>query len=147
MGNSILQKQPIIIEEVFNTSVSTVWKAITDKDEMKIWYFDLDEFKAEKGFKFQFSGGASPEEQYLHLCEVTDVIPEKELIYSWSYDGYPGKSFVMFDLSEQGNNTLLKLTHSGLETFPQENPAFSAHNFQLGWNEIIHNSLKKFLKQ
>ena len=48
-----------------------------NKNEMKKWYFDLAEFKAEVGFKFQFSGGP-PEKQYLHLCEVTEIIPEKK---------------------------------------------------------------------
>ena len=32
--------EPIVIERVFNASVSTIWKAITYKDEMKNWYFD-----------------------------------------------------------------------------------------------------------
>ncbi len=40
MGNNV-----IIIEQDFNAAASKVWNAITDKDEMKIWYFDLEAFK------------------------------------------------------------------------------------------------------
>jgi len=138
---------PIIVERSFSTSPSKVWKAITDKNEMKKWYFDLAEFKPEKGFKFQFRGGPSPEKQYLHLCEITEVVPEKKLKYSWRYDGYAGNSFVTFELFDQGNKTLLKLFHSGLETFPKDNPDFAAENFVKGWDHIINVSLKQYLEQ
>lgn len=141
-----MSTEPIVIERLFNASASKVWKAITDKNEMKNWYFDLAEFKAETGFKFQFFGGPSPGKQYLHLCEITEVIPGKKLTYSWRYDGYPGNSFVTFELIEQGNKTLLTLTHAGIETFPKENPDFAIGNFAEGWNHIVHTSLKEYLE-
>ena len=141
-----MEKQPIVLERVFNSPISKVWKAITDKNEMKNWYFDLAEFKPEIGFKFQFTGGPSPENQYLHLCEITELIPEKKLTYSWRYDGYPGNSFVTFELFEQQDKTLLRLTHKGLESFPVDNPDFASHNFNEGWNHIINISLKDYLE-
>ncbi len=141
-----MKHEPIIVERTLNTPIAKVWKAITDKDEMKIWYFDLAEFKAEVGFKFQFMGGDTEGKQYLHLCEITEVIPEKKLTYSWRYDGYVGNSFVSFELSEQENKTLLKLTHEGLETFPTENPDFAKGNFAEGWNYILNTALKDYLE-
>ncbi len=141
-----MENQPIIVERTLNAPIAKVWKAITDKDEMKIWYFDLAEFKAEVGFKFQFMGGDTEGKQYLHLCEITEVIPEKKLTYSWRYDGYVGNSFVSFELSEQENKTLLKLTHEGLETFPNENPDFAKGNFAEGWNYILNTALKDYLE-
>ena len=140
-----MNTQPVIVERTYNASAPIVWKAITDKNEMKKWYFELAEFKAEKGFKFQFGGGPSPEKQYHHLWEVTEVIPEKKLTYSWSYEGYPGISYVTFELFPDANKTLLKLSHEGLETFPKENPDLAAGNFAEGWNHIITISLKEFL--
>jgi uncharacterized protein YndB with AHSA1/START domain len=74
-----MNNDPINIERVFNAPTSKVWKAITDRVEMAKWYFDIADFKAEIGFKFQFSGGPSPERQYLHLCEITEVIKERKL--------------------------------------------------------------------
>lgn len=141
-----MSTQPIVMERLFTASTAKVWKAITDKDEMKNWYFDLAEFRAEKGFRFSFLGGPTPEKQYLHLCEVTEVIPQKKLTYSWRYDGYPGISFVTFELFEQNNNTLLRLTHAGLDSFPKENPDFAPSNFVEGWTSIIHTGLKKYLE-
>jgi uncharacterized protein YndB with AHSA1/START domain len=137
----------ILVERLFSSPVAKVWHAITDKNEMKNWYFDLAEFKAEIGFKFQFTGGPSPEKQYLHLCEITEVIHEKRLTYSWSYEGYSGNSFVTFELFGQGGQTLLKLTHKGLESFPKENVDFAVKNFEEGWDEIINTSLKNYLEK
>jgi uncharacterized protein YndB with AHSA1/START domain len=137
---------PIVLDRIFNAPPSKVWKALTDKTEMKNWYFDLSEFKAETGFKFQFPGGPSPEKQYLHLCEITEVIHEKKLTYSWRYEGYSGISFVTFELFEKENKTLLKLTHKGIETFPKENPDLAKGNFIEGWNHIVHVSLKDYLE-
>ncbi|MEO5984859.1 MAG: SRPBCC domain-containing protein [Ferruginibacter sp.] len=84
--------------------------------------------------------------QYVHLCEVTQVVPGKKITYSWRYDGYAGISYVTFDLSEKNDQTFLKLTHEGIETFPKENPDFDASNFEEGWNQIIHQNLKKFFE-
>ncbi|MEP7255968.1 MAG: SRPBCC domain-containing protein [Ferruginibacter sp.] len=138
---------PFIIERIFDAPVEKVWKAITEKDLMKQWYFDLPEFKAEPGFQFQFTGGPSPDKQYLHICEITEVIPEKKLAHSWRYDGYEGISFVTFELFANGDKTKLKLTHAGLETFPMSNPDFAKENFAEGWTAIIGKSLKEFLEK
>ena len=105
-----MSHQPIVLERTFNAPISKVWQALTDNDEMKKWYFVLPEFKAEVGFFFQFLGGKDPENQYLHYCEVTEVVVGKKLTYSWRYDGYEGNSFVTFELFDEGDKTLLKLT-------------------------------------
>ena len=121
-----MENKIIIIERLFNASIQKVWNALTDKNEMKIWYFDLEEFKAEKGFVFQFTGGPSPEKQYLHICEITEVETEKKLRYSWRYDGFAGISYVSFELFPKGGKTLLKLTHSDIGTFPSDNTDFES---------------------
>ena len=138
---------PLIIEITCDAPVEKIWKAITDKNEMKQWYFDLANFKAEIGFEFQFYGGPAPERQYLHLCKVTEAVAGKKLTYSWRYDGYPGNSFVTFELFGEGNRTRVKLTHTGLETFPKENPDLDAANFVKGWKDIIGKSLKEYVEQ
>lgn len=139
-----MEYRPIIVEQIYNAPISKVWTAITDKTEMKQWYFDLAEFKAEVGFKFQFMGGTE-DNKYLHLCEILEVISQKKLTYSWRYDGYEGNSFVTFELFEEGGNTRLKLTHRGLESFPDRKD-FAKSNFELGWDEIINTSLADYLK-
>ena len=142
-----MKKEPFVIERIYSAPVEKIWKAITDKDEMKQWYFDLSEFKPVVGFEFQFPGEGRRGEKYLHLCKITDVVPHKKLTYSWRYDGYEGNSFVTFELFEEGDKTRLKLTHEGLETFPLNNPDFAKESFAEGWTYIIGKSLKEFVEK
>jgi uncharacterized protein YndB with AHSA1/START domain len=141
-----MNTEPFTIERIYNAPVSKVWKAITDKDEMKQWYFDLAEFKPVAGFEFQFYGEGHKGEKYLHLCKISDVVPGKKLTYSWRYDGYEGNSFVTFELFKEGDKTRLKLTHEGLETFPANNPDFAKESFAKGWTHIIGVSLPGFVE-
>jgi uncharacterized protein YndB with AHSA1/START domain len=122
-----------------------VWKAITNRDDMSKWYFDLEEFRPEKGFTFEFTGGPAPDRQYIHVCTVTESVPERKLSYTWDYKGYEGSSEVTFELAESGNHTLLKFKHEGLQTFPSGNPDFHINNFKAGWNEILNVLLRKYL--
>jgi uncharacterized protein YndB with AHSA1/START domain len=140
-----MNNQPIFLERLLNAPISKVWEAITNKDEMKKWYFDLPEFKAEIGFTFQFLGSEETGTQYLHLCEVTEVVLGKKLTYSWRYDGYQGNSFVTFELFEQGDKTLLQLTHKGVDTFDKTNPDFAKNDFVEGWTHIINTALVNYL--
>lgn len=140
-----METAPFVIERTYNAPVHKVWQAITDKDKMKQWYFDLKEFKPEVGFEFEFSGGP-PEKSYLHLCKITEVIPGKKLTHSWRYDGYAGNSFVTWELFDEGDKTRVKLTHAGLETFPPE-PDFAKKNFVAGWTDILGRSLAGYLEK
>jgi uncharacterized protein YndB with AHSA1/START domain len=139
-----MNDEPIIVEQTLNATPEKVWKAITEKDEMKKWYFALAEFKPEVGFEFQFTGGTE-ERTYLHLCRITEVIPQKKLTHSWRYDGYEGTSFVTFELFAEGANTKVRLTHEGVETFPASNPDFARKNFVEGWTAIIGTSLVNYI--
>jgi uncharacterized protein YndB with AHSA1/START domain len=136
----------ITTEILLKATPSKVWTALSDKNEMKKWYFDLDDFKPESGFKFQFYGGEEGCKQYLHLCEVVEVVNEKKLAYSWEYAGYKGISFVEFELSEQENGTLLQLNHINLDSLDQTNPDFAEANFVAGWEHIIKTALPEYLK-
>lgn len=141
-----MEKGTFIIERSFQAPTSLVWKAITDKDEMKLWYFDLPEFKPEVGVEFRFWGGSAEHRQYLHICKITEVIQNKKIAYSWRYDGHAGNTLVSFELFEEGDQTRMKLTHEGLETFPADNPDLAKENFAEGWTEIIGTSLKDYVE-
>lgn len=141
-----MNNTPIIIEQLINAPREKVWGAISDRNEMKKWYFDPAKFEPVVGFEFQFNGGTE-EKQYLHLCTITEAVKGKKLSHSWRYDGYEGDSQVTFELFEEGNKTNVKLTHSGLETFPASNPDFARKNFEEGWRAIIGTTLKDYLEK
>ncbi len=136
----------VVLVRTYNAPVHRVWKALTDKDQMKIWYFDIAEFKPEVGFEFQFEGGKD-EKRYLHLCRVTEVIPEKKLQYTWRYEGYSGESLLTIELTPEDNRTRLKLTHEGLHTFPSDVHDLDPCNFTEGWNQLMNISLKNHIEK
>jgi uncharacterized protein YndB with AHSA1/START domain len=141
-GNNVAEA--VVIERTFNAPVAKVWRALIDVEEMRQWYFDLKEFKPEVGFEFEFvvehEGNT-----YHHLCRVMEVIPQKKIAYTWRYKGEPGDSLVTFELFAEGDKTRVKLTHSGIETFPKT-PAYARKNFEAGWTAIIGSELKQFVE-
>jgi len=137
--------EAVVIERTFAAPVARVWQALTDVGEIKQWYFDLKEFKPEVGFEFEFIVEHEGM-KYHHLCKITEVIPQEKLAYTWRYKGHEGNSLVTFELFADGDNTRLKLTHEGLETFPKT-PSFARKNFVEGWTQIIGSSLKDFVEK
>jgi len=138
---------PVVIERTFNAGIDKVWKAITDIDQMRQWYFpQLADFKPEEGFETQFSIHHEGRD-YLHIWKVKEVIPVKKISVEWKYGGYPGNSLVSFELFEQGSKTKFILTHYGINTFmPEKYPELSKQNFTEGWTQFMDRELKDFLE-
>jgi uncharacterized protein YndB with AHSA1/START domain len=134
----------VVVERTFSAPPERIWKALTDVEEMRRWYFDQKEIKPEVGFEFEFIVEHEGM-KYHHLCKITEVIPQKKLVYTWRYKGHEGDSLVTFELFADGDKTRLKLTHEGLETFPKT-PSFARKNFMEGWTQIIGSSLKEFVE-
>jgi uncharacterized protein YndB with AHSA1/START domain len=134
---------PFILEQVFDAPIEKVWHVLTDTGKMKEWYFPaLLEFKPVVGYKFVFiDDGSTYQKEWI----VTQVLDGRKLAHSWSYKGYPGNSEVIFELFEESNQTRLKLTHTGLESFPADQH-FARHRFEDGWKRIIGSNLKEALE-
>ena len=142
-----MKATPVIKEILVNAAPDKVWMAITNPEDMKVWYFDLPGFKPEVGYEFSFYGDTADGTKYLHLCKITEAIVNEKLSYTWRYDGYKGDSLVTFELIPEGAKTLIRLTHSGLETFPSDNKDLRKENFDGGWEAIIRESLKHFVER
>ena len=138
-----MKHEPVIIERVYEAPVDRVWKAISDRDEMKKWYFNVSDFRPEVGFQFQFEGH-NEGRTFIHLCTVMEVIRGSKLKYSWTYQGYEGASYVTWELFPEGDKTRLRLTHEGLETFPAS-PDFARESFLAGWTALIGDLLPAHL--
>jgi len=140
-----METKPFVYEKTFDASSSNVWKAITQTELLRQWFWNVPEFKPQVGFEFGFES-QSCEEGNIHLCKVTEVIPGKKLSYSWRYPGYEGDSLVSFELFEEGKNrTRLRLTHAGLETFPRN--LMAKKDIAEGWSYLINTSLQNFLEK
>lgn len=142
-----METKPLIIERIYDTPVQKAWDAITNKEQMKEWYFDLKEFKPEKGFKFHFT---CQDEHviYMHACEVVDCDVLQRISYTWTYPGLIGCSLLTWELfREPDDKTRLKLTHAGLESFPQGVPSFSLESFAESWQQFLDQALPSFLEK
>jgi len=138
---------PLIVGQLYDASVAKVWKAITDENQMKEWYFEsMNSFKPVVGFETEFNVRANNKD-YLHIWKVTEVIPEVKISYIWRFGGYPGESLVTFEVSRVDKLTKLKLTEVGIESFPQDNPDFTRESWIEGWNYFICNRLKEYLEK
>ena len=140
-----METKPLIVERTLNAPASRIWEALTDNSKMKEGYFQLENFEPRVGFEFQFYGQGSKGEKYIHLCKITEVVVNQKLQYSWRYQGFPGSSLVTFELFEEGQSTRIRITHTGLDTFPQDSADFAPASFNMGWTELITVLLPKFL--
>jgi uncharacterized protein YndB with AHSA1/START domain len=141
-----MKNEPVVIERSYNAPAKMIWNALTDSKQIQQWYFPITEFKPVVGFEFQFEGG-SETVTYLHLCKITEVVEGKKIAYSWKYDGYQGNSIVIWELFEEGQKTRVKITHEGLDTFPQDKPDFSRSSFTGGWTYFADKALKNFVER
>jgi uncharacterized protein YndB with AHSA1/START domain len=142
MVNDRTMDTPFILEQVYTASVQTIWQVLTDEAQMRDWYFpQLQHFKPVTGFEFLFTNDGSPHQKE---WKVTQVIPGRLLAHSWTYKNYPGYSEVTFELFDEGNKTRLKLTHTGIHSFPND-PHFARYRFEDGWKQILGTNLKNHL--
>jgi len=134
---------PLIKEFYYDVPILTVWEALTDKDKMKEWYFpQLQKFEPLVGYQFHFDDDSN---EYHKEWIVTRMEEGKRFAHSWDYKGYPGRSEVVFDLFEEGNKTTLRVTHTGLESFPNH-PHFKRERFESGWDNLLGHNLKHLLE-
>ncbi|MCD7936462.1 MAG: SRPBCC domain-containing protein [Tannerellaceae bacterium] len=141
-----MREEAIVVEQKINAPRERVWKALTEREEMRHWYFDITRFWPELGCDFQFNeikGG----KKYIHLCRIIDVQEKRKLAYTWKYEGFPGESVVTFELIPEDGQTTVRLTHRGVETFARMGANFSRERFEKEWNRIIKESLTDFAER
>ncbi|APG59134.1 SRPBCC family protein [Christiangramia salexigens] len=139
MNNSSIE-----INRTISAPVQRVWEALTDPEKMKLWYFDVHEFKPETGNKFYFYEPGS--NKYLHQCEIMDFIPKRCISYTWSYPEYTNRnSLVSWNLEPLGEETKLSFSHIDVQNLKDDSEVFSRENFEKGWDEIINKNLVDFV--
>src|SRR5688572_23242893 len=138
---SNIGNEPIVKEVLLDASPSRVWQALTNKEELKQWSFEMEKFEPVEGFEFTFYGEKDGV-KFLHNCKVLEIIKERKMKWLWSYEGIPGDTLVTFELFPEGDRTRLKLTHEGLEKLPQDEN-YARSNFEAGWNDLIGSLIKK----
>ncbi len=135
----------IVIEETFSANINEVWSALTEIEQMRQWYFEiLPDFKPVVGFQTKFEV-TNEDRLFTHNWKITEIDAPNKIAYEWTFDEYPGRSLTLFELESVGNSTLLKLTDSILEAYPDDIPEFKRESSRAGWGYFINNRLKQYL--
>lgn len=113
------------VERLLPGSPKLIWSYLTETDKCKQWLAEIHIEPKEKGGKVTLNFDndhltpqkeEAPAEFANSNCaqggRVTEYSPEKILSYTWSDDDNPSE--VIFELTPQGENTLLTLTHRNL---------------------------------
>jgi uncharacterized protein YndB with AHSA1/START domain len=139
-------KSPVSVERRFDASADKVWRAITEIGQMKHWFMrELESFKAEVGFETAFNVHHNGKD-YPHSWKVIEVVPQKKVSVEWRFPGNSGISVATMELFPEGTRTRLRVTHTGIDSHPQDNPDFARGSFQQGWNEIA-DQLQAYLEK
>jgi uncharacterized protein YndB with AHSA1/START domain len=140
--------ESVKVERVYNAPVEAVWKAITDKAEMRNWYFDFSEdWKLEVGHEWDWWAGPPDGEKWHHRGKMLEIIPNKKLSHTWEYPGYSGTSIVTWELFAEGEKTKLVLTHVFNVPFDKNVDALKRENFAEGWNQLVNIALADHLEK
>lgn len=133
------------VEAVFDATKSQVWEALTNTEIMKVWYFDISNFKLAVGSEFSFYEGDKKE--YLHEGEILKVEQNVVLQHTWKHPQQSkGSSIVTWEIEESGDDKVkVTLSHEGLENFADAGPNFAPANYEMGWNAIVKTNLRNYL--
>jgi len=135
----------VIVEQGFDRSASDVWNAITDIVEMRKWYFEnIPAFKAESGFRTQFPV-ESGDRVFLHLWEVTEVIPRRKVVYNWKFAELEGECSSSFEVMGDDLSARLTVIIRVRKDFSDDIPEFTRESCIGGWNYFINDRLKTYL--
>lgn len=78
--------EPIVVEESYAVSAEDLWEAVTVKERMLGWYFQIPAFEAEVGFEVEFNVECNGTD-FLHQWKIIEVDPGKRISYDWKYGG------------------------------------------------------------
>lgn len=130
--------QDITVEETYPFPPERVWRALTDSASMAEWLMPND-FLPQVGHKFQFRGQPMPGWRGYVECEVTEVVPPKQLTYTWTGDDdWKEPSTVKWTLEPVAGGTKVRLVHSNLQ-----DPWATKLRGMLsqGWNKMLKDKL------
>lgn len=139
--------QPIIKELIVNAPISKVWKAISTKEDLAQWFHASGDFVLEEGRTFHMDVTHEGKD-YLHTITITEIIPEKKLGLNWHINGDAGETHVTYELKKAGEETKVKVTHSGFDKIADAEAAQKNRNgYNGGWEHVLNVLLKEFLEK
>lgn len=110
---------------------ATVFAFLTDPDKILRWIGTEATVEAHPGGLYLVNVGG----KNIARGQFTEVIPVHRLAYSFGWEGRenvpPGSGLIEIDLIDQGEGTLVRMTHSGLPD------AQECASHQKGWDHYL----------
>lgn len=122
---------------VFHADIATVWEAITDEAKLNQWFMKA-RFKAEPGYQFEFHDTPQGKWDGRLWGEVTEVVEQKTLAYTWQGNQMKNDTLVTWKLESVAEGTRVTLEHTGFKGL-NDNMIGFFHLF--GWKKYFKNLL------
>ncbi|QLH08751.1 SRPBCC family protein [Candidatus Nitrosotenuis sp. DW1] len=128
-----------------DASPETVFKALSDPEEITQWFPDQAILEPKVGGKIKFTFFTKDVEpldrDFFPEGEIVEFVPNKKLAYTWIPMGIPDfpRTIVTWNLEKIGQNkTRVTLTHSGFIGKPHE--LYKEHSY--GWNYFTNRLIE-----
>jgi uncharacterized protein YndB with AHSA1/START domain len=140
----LYMEAPVVVRQYINASPEKIWTLLTDKEQMKLWYFDIPDFEPGEGRVFNFYEPGT-QKKFHHRCTILEWQPGMRLRHTWTYPARSkGISVVTWDILADGDGASVSVTHEGIEQFKDGGKDFVRESFEAGWKEILGTCLKDF---
>jgi uncharacterized protein YndB with AHSA1/START domain len=112
----------VVTEITIQASPARIFRALTDPSELPLWWGEEGMYRCTHmerdlrvGGKYKTSGAGADGKQFTVSGEYREVDPPRLLSYTWNYDWDTNvtTTLVRFELIERGDETLVRVTHSG----------------------------------
>ena len=123
------------IEQTYeiNAPVEKVWQALTDPNIINDWGGGPAVIEAKPDTEFEYWGGD------IH-GKNTEVVENEKLVQEWFSGDWPEPSICTFELSQKGDSTTVRLTHTNI-------PDHEADDIETGWQDYFMGPLKELLEK
>lgn len=128
------------------SSPETVFKALTQADQLMRWFPTRVESDPRPGGKFKFTWEfANANQNGSQQGEYVEVLPNRKLSHTWTAESTPPiPTLVTFHLAEAGEETIVELDHSSTQDGADHEKLHDMHANQ--WDFFMMN-LKSYLEE
>ncbi|MEM6496205.1 MAG: SRPBCC domain-containing protein [Pseudomonadota bacterium] len=111
-----------------------VWKFLTDKDKLALWFHEGEQSIESTGLYAVLSNTPGNESERLCWGEVTHYEPTSRLVHTFTHSGLKGViTLCEWELKDVEGGTIVRLTHSGFED--ADDGFNQAADHDVGWDE------------
>ncbi len=135
-------KKDIHREISVEASIDQVWEAITSRESLSQWYMSTSNFEPVVGCQFVFEDKPQGKWDGKVHGEVLQVEAPSQLVYSFWGNQMKGKTTVRWTLTEEGQNTRIRVDHTGFEGFGDW---LIGNIIAFGWRKFL-KSLRRYLE-